>query len=468
MRSNLRSCMPLCIAKFVIFLPANLTRIYYEYDQNGNMTKDMNRDIAEIEYNLLNLPTMIRYQNGSRVSYIYAATGEKLRVDHGINVAPVLDPAAQTAQPASIRGGMPPVDPTPADSTFVNYVDKTRVDYCGNMIYDRGVRRLLTDEGYVTFASDGTPQYHYYLRDHLGSIRVVMAQDGTVEQKTHYYPFGGIMYGSTGQGVQPYKYGGKELDRANGLDAYDFGARMYFADRAQWMTMDPLCEKYYSVSPYAYCANNPVMLVDPEGKDVYTISETGIIMRESENDKVDLLVSNDGMNMAMFSLGFIEQFTSDRDDYNGHYGNTTNIDDAVSLFMFAARNTDVEWAISSYYQKDGNLNFLVYTSHSDEGVTFTNGNFEFKNIHAHIHSHPRNTGIDKASGDYSQMYDSQKNKYKTFESDDLFIINKRYLEYEKIYPNKVFHRDYPIFYIYNAKTNNFFSYDHHNSYIPVK
>ena len=95
--------------------------------------------------------------------------------------------------------------------------------------------------------------------------RVVMAQDGTVEQKTHYYPFGGIMYGSTGQGVQPYKYGGKELDRTNGLDSYDFGARSYFADRIQWMTMDPLCEKYYDTSPYAYCKNDPVNMIDLDG-----------------------------------------------------------------------------------------------------------------------------------------------------------------------------------------------------------
>ena len=45
--------------------------------------------------------------------------------------------------------------------------------YCENMVYDRGERRLLTDEGYVTFSADGTPQYHSYLRDHLGNIRVV-------------------------------------------------------------------------------------------------------------------------------------------------------------------------------------------------------------------------------------------------------------------------------------------------------
>ena len=71
---------------------------------------------------------------------------------------------------------------------------------------------------------------------------------------------------STNPGLQPYKYGGKELDRTSGLDAYDFGARMYFADRLQWGQMDPLCEKYYDVSPYGYCHNNPIIMFDQDGK----------------------------------------------------------------------------------------------------------------------------------------------------------------------------------------------------------
>jgi len=44
---------------------------------------------------------------------------------------------------------------------------------------------------------------------------------------------------------------------------------MYSASDARWTTMDPLCEKYYSISPYAYCAGNPVNLVDPDGRDWY-------------------------------------------------------------------------------------------------------------------------------------------------------------------------------------------------------
>ena len=144
-------------------------------------------------------------------------------------------------------------------------IDTDHIYYCGDVVYDRGITRLLTDEGYVTFSETGAPIYHYYLRDHLGNVRVVMGQTGNIEQVNHYYAFGGLMRESTSPGLQPYKYGGKELDRYAGLDAYDFGARSYFADRMQWSTMDPMCEKYYDVSPYGYCFDNPVKFFDKKG-----------------------------------------------------------------------------------------------------------------------------------------------------------------------------------------------------------
>lgn len=66
-----------------------------------------------------------------------------------------------------------------------------------------------------------------------------------------------------------YKYNGKELDRMHGLDWYDHGAKHNDAAIGRWHVMDPLCEKYYDVSPYAYCHNNPIMLFDLDGMDDY-------------------------------------------------------------------------------------------------------------------------------------------------------------------------------------------------------
>jgi RHS repeat-associated protein len=144
----------------------------------------------------------------------------------------------------------------------------TSTQYCGNIIYDNNnLSQVLIDGGYITF-SGTTPQYHYYLQDHLGSNRVVVNESGTAEQVTHYYPFGGIIANlSTGQDVQKYKYNGKELDLMHGLNTYDYGARQYNPVTARWDRVDPLCEKYYSLSPYNYCGGNPVRYIDPNGED---------------------------------------------------------------------------------------------------------------------------------------------------------------------------------------------------------
>jgi len=66
--------------------------------------------------------------------------------------------------------------------------------------------------------------------------------------------------------LQTHKYNGKEFDTTHGLNTYDYGARQYNSLVGRWDRMDPLCEKYYSVSPYAYCLNNPVNAFDPDGK----------------------------------------------------------------------------------------------------------------------------------------------------------------------------------------------------------
>ena len=200
----------------------------YAYDVNGNLTKDLNKGIADIQYNVLNLPSTVSFSDGSTITYTYGADGTKLRTVHKIG------------------------------STT------TTTDYCGNVIYENGTQKLLlTEEGYINLT--GTQQYHYYLKDHQGNNRVVINQSGTVEETNHYYPFGGV-FGTTGN-TQPYKYNGKEFDTKKGLNWYDYGARHYDAALGRFTTNDPLAEKYYSMSPYTYCADNPVKFIDPNGME---------------------------------------------------------------------------------------------------------------------------------------------------------------------------------------------------------
>ena len=200
----------------------------YSYDANGNLTKDLNKGISGITYNFLNLPNVVTFSDGSTITYTYGADGTKLRTVYKIG------------------------------STT------TTTDYCGNVVYENGVQKLLlTEEGYVTLSDS---KYHYYLKDHQGNNRVVISQIGTVEETNHYYPFGGA-FASTSN-VQPYKYNGKELDSKKGLNWYDYGARHYDAALGRFTTNDRFAEKYYSMSPYQYGANNPVNNIDVNGDTI--------------------------------------------------------------------------------------------------------------------------------------------------------------------------------------------------------
>ena len=199
----------------------------YTYDANGNLTKDLNKGITDIQYNCLNLPSAVTFSDGSTITYVYAADGTKLRTVHKIGGA------------------------------------TTTTDYCGNVVYENGSQKLLiTEEGYITLSDN---KYYYYLKDHQGNNRVVINQSGAVEETNHYYLFGGVFASSTS--TQPYKYNSKEYDTKKGLNWYDYGARHYDAVLGRFMTVDPLAEKYYSESLYTYCYSNPINCIDPNGKD---------------------------------------------------------------------------------------------------------------------------------------------------------------------------------------------------------
>ena len=239
----------------------------------------MNKEICKIEYNVLNLPQKVTMSNNRFVKYTYSATGDKLQAIYSVSGLKMIQPMSEvmsdrsgnddTLSSSDINLGASLsdsfADPSTSGSSQ-NIYGLPVLDYCGNIVYsDKEPIKILFDGGYVSIKK-GVPTYHFFLRDHLGNVRVVADANGKLEERNDYYPFGGLMGKGLNGDFQSYKYNGKELERQIGLDIYDFGARRCDAATCRFTTMDPLAEKYYSTSPYAYCVNNPMRFVDTDGK----------------------------------------------------------------------------------------------------------------------------------------------------------------------------------------------------------
>ena len=212
----------------------NVPSAAYAYDSNGNITSDGRRGVT-INYNILNFPEQIIAGN-QQVSYIYSAAGEKLA--------------------------------TNANGSLTYY---RSVMVYGN---DNKLLHILTPEGTVsrTEGSAGTNYtYNYFKKDQIGSTRAVLSAVGNSlqnVQSTDYYPFG-LAYSTNNLNKNKYLFSGKELQDASIggtiLGLYDFGARQYDPVIGRWMSIDLLANKFPDVSPFVYCLNNPINLVDLYG-----------------------------------------------------------------------------------------------------------------------------------------------------------------------------------------------------------
>jgi len=242
---------------------ANTTPI--AYNNNGAIKHNFYNGIAGISYNVLNLPEKIRFMNGHGIQYSYDASGMKHKAVYRTVNSNLSIPLGTTAY-------------TPNESDVLT---KLSTDYCagGHIVYENdNLKYVLNPEGYSKKQSNGTYKYYYYAKDHLGNNRATFeatASSFSPQQEISYYPFGmpfTVIYpprdGFSAE-LQPYKFGGKEYDQMHGLNWYDFGARYYYGIVPGFMTMDPLAEKYPWISPYVYCANNPVNAIDPTGKSTW-------------------------------------------------------------------------------------------------------------------------------------------------------------------------------------------------------
>ena len=338
----------------------------YKYDTNGNMQEDYNKKITKIQYNPLNLPIALQFTNGNRTDYLYSSDGMKRRVTYSTAVANVSVP----------MGEIRPLSSNQVSTTHT-------VDYCGNVIYEGGnLSKILTEEGYITL-SGSTPTYHYYLKDHQGNNRVVTYWNGSkwfVEQVNHYYPFGGVFAEGTAVSNQAYKYNGKELDQMHGVDWYDYGARMHDAALGRFTTMDPLAEKYYSVSPYAYCANSPFNNVDLDGKSWYSYNQDGKTIYEWNIN----IRSQEDLDKIRENAIYIGNTHSDGDTYYSLFGNKYSIDSKEGKTM-----EKIDEALINYSQASLKYDYYGNLILGSENVT----NFD-------IGEYPQNNSLNLSEDTY--------------------------------------------------------------------
>ena len=274
--------------------------VEYEYDANGNMVRDLNKGISFISYDLNNQPRKIEYNDGRNASYVYDAEGNKLSVSYNLT-------AMSSAQPQ-----MPVMQSTDVASANVSNGQKT-IDYCGNIIYDGDETMILNDVGYALCNKDNNFSFHYYLKDHLGNNRVVVSEDGEIEQVNDYYPTGALMASSMGGDTQRFKYNGKELDRVNGLNWYDYGARNYDAEIVVWKGVDKMADKNVTTSLYGYCNSNPMRFIDPLGTDTVDLLPSPQQDYRSYTLKLDAKYFDDDPNV----INVWGHGDNDGIDYNG-------------------------------------------------------------------------------------------------------------------------------------------------------
>ena len=233
----------------------------YEYDINGNLTKDLNKGITSISYNHMSLPTLV-VSDGGTIKFTYDAAGNKLS--------------------KTIKED--------------NQPDRT-VEYINGFVYSNNTFSYFpTSEGYVYKDVTGYKNVYQYA-DHLGNVRLSYTDANNdneittdeIIQESNYYPFGlkhtgynSVVASNGSEEAKKLGFNGKEYEQSIGLNAYEFGSRIYDPAIARWMSIDPQAERTFGISPYAAMNNNPVMFIDPNGEFawvpflIYTAVSVGV------------------------------------------------------------------------------------------------------------------------------------------------------------------------------------------------
>ena len=205
-----------------------------------------------------------------------------------------------------------------------------------------------------------------------------------------------------------HTFSAKEKDSETGLSY--FGSRYYSSDLSIWLSMDPMSDKYPSLSPYVYCANNPVKLVDPNGEDIITIHRDGSYSIKEKKGR-DVLVSTESLRIKRLSAqGVFREHVSQemKENEEGKMvpDKTTftglGKDDAQTIFNFLGDHTQVEWGYLESENPDGSRSYFVGSSHNeDEEPLVSSMTYDNIKVLRYDHSHRMRRHDDLEAHRYS-------------------------------------------------------------------
>ncbi len=238
--------------------------------------------------------------------------------------------------------------------------------------------------------------------DHLGSSSWITYTDGEAVQHLHYLPWGeDYVDQRTTNWSALHTFSAKERDSETGLSY--FGARYYSSDLSIWLSVDPMASKYPSLSPYVYCADNPVRLVDPNGEEIYEFDESGKFLRVSGKkgsaDQIAIRKSDGSVVLSKeYKNGTIR--LGQKGVVTQESGNSVEVqplnikgdDNAIDCFKFAVDNSICEWSLCQVGSTSGEIGNNVL-SNSQERTHESSANLVFNStlkLRAHWHSHPDN------------------------------------------------------------------------------
>ena len=320
-------------------------------DSSGNMTGDGYHGLM-LEYNALGKVSRVKSGTSTKVSYSYLADGTKV-----------------SALDASGNGFL--------YSGAMVFRKEGNESNPESMAYSGG--RFVADASGVL-----RPQIHVV--DHLGSVRAIVDKSGNVVERDSYYPYGERWNdGSVEQADNRYRYNGKESQSDFGLPYLDYGARLYDPATGRWLTQDPLSEKYYSISPYVFCAGNPMKYVDIDGMDIWEIDSEGYIRwREASEGHRLYSMTSDGYRsqdyITVRDRSILDALSNGADISS--FSSRENVDDIFNVFKFASDNSDVEWVV---HRNDDN--YTIGTKH-DDGSAGGWKTYGLDKPQVSVHSHP--------------------------------------------------------------------------------